>query len=230
MKINARKLHWKKTTAWSESRKVEEKKYWALRPVGDEKKSHPAGAPETNPYFFGHLTIFNHLLLELFTRFSKIFLQPSTGVAHAYSALCGQVIGIIQFSYDLPVNFAWISEKQNDKKENKNSKIWQNSKKKNLPKLALTLSTINNCVTVNPEHVWRTKIIQTQLVLKLNINNNTNNIHKENAKHPTKRREFLFHSPPLPSLCNHNVHESYNRDIPAKCPGGLLKFYRGCIS
>ena len=27
------------------------KKNWALRPVGDEKKTYPAGAPETNPYF-----------------------------------------------------------------------------------------------------------------------------------------------------------------------------------
>ena len=53
MERNVRKLHWKKKTTWYEPRKVEEKEYRALRPVDDEKKTYPAGAPGTNPYFFG---------------------------------------------------------------------------------------------------------------------------------------------------------------------------------
>ena len=32
--------------------RLKKKIYRALRPVGDEKKTYPAGAPETNPYFF----------------------------------------------------------------------------------------------------------------------------------------------------------------------------------
>ena len=31
---------------------LKKKRYCTLQPVGDEKKSHPASAPETNPYFF----------------------------------------------------------------------------------------------------------------------------------------------------------------------------------
>ena len=38
MERRARKLHWSKKTIWYESRKVEEKKYRALRPVSDENK------------------------------------------------------------------------------------------------------------------------------------------------------------------------------------------------
>ena len=41
-----------KKTIRYESRKVEEKKYRALRPVSDEKKTYLAGATETNLYIF----------------------------------------------------------------------------------------------------------------------------------------------------------------------------------
>ena len=50
MERKAQKLHRKKKKI-DESIKVEEKRYRAMRPVGNEKKTYPAGAPQTNSFF-----------------------------------------------------------------------------------------------------------------------------------------------------------------------------------
>ena len=51
MERKAQKLHRKKKKI-DESIKVEEKRYRAMRPVGNEKKTYPAGAPQTNSFFW----------------------------------------------------------------------------------------------------------------------------------------------------------------------------------
>ena len=45
---------WKMITTRCESRKVKEKMLSFVLPVGEYKKSHPAGTPETNPNFWPH--------------------------------------------------------------------------------------------------------------------------------------------------------------------------------
>ena len=57
------KLHWKKKQ-FDSPEKLKKKKYRALRPVGDEKNI-PAGAPETNAYFFALVYRMAKFLLAL---------------------------------------------------------------------------------------------------------------------------------------------------------------------
>ena len=53
MERKARKLHWKKKQQLDMSlERLKKKNISSFAAGGDEKKTYPAGAPETNPYFF----------------------------------------------------------------------------------------------------------------------------------------------------------------------------------